>query len=177
MSHFPHGAIIASQQARERRRREEEEEEEMTRYSTEDLDQNWEFKIVRSETGAFRKPEVFQALLQEEAIASWELVEKLDNRRVRFKRPHQARRRDTSLPQGYDPYRTYYGRSQARTAIVIGVAVMIALMTGLMVLGLGTAENSTGVSESAFIWPMVVGVGIITLMVGMFAIIALIRRR
>ena len=82
MSHFPHGAFVAVHAAQEQRRRDQEEEEEMTRYSTDELDDNWEFKIVRSETGAFRRPEVFQSLLQEESIAGWELVEKLDNRRM-----------------------------------------------------------------------------------------------
>ena len=55
----------------------------MTKYTSEDLDKNWEFKIVRSTYPALRKPEVFQALLEEESLAGWELVEKLDDRRVR----------------------------------------------------------------------------------------------
>lgn len=177
MSHFPHGAIIAAQQARERRRRDEEEEEQMTKYTTEDLESNWEFKIVRSESGAFRKPEVFQNLLQEESIAGWELVEKLDNRRVRFKRPRAARRRDASLPPNFDPYRTNYG-SSARSVIVIGIAVMLALMIGLAVLGIGMLDSSSLDSinlnwGTIMIWPMIVIVGIMTLVIGIIAI----RRR
>ena len=103
MSYFPHGSFIAIHAAQERRRQEEEEEEEMTRYTIDELDHNWEFKIVRSETGAFGKPEVFQSLLQEESLAGWELVEKLDNRRVRLKRHRDARRRDVTLPPEFDP--------------------------------------------------------------------------
>jgi len=129
MSHF-----IAAQQARERRRRDEEEEEEMTRYTTEDLESNWEFKIVRSETGAFRKPEVFQALLQEESVAGWELVEKLDNRRVRFKRSRDARRRDATLPPGYDPYRTTFGMTEFGLAMtILGVMGLVGGLIALLI--------------------------------------------
>lgn len=44
------------------------EEEDMA-YTQEDLSNDWEFKIVRSESGAFRKPEVLKKLLEEEARA------------------------------------------------------------------------------------------------------------
>lgn len=142
MTHFPHGAFIAAHQQRERQRQEEIEEEEMTRYSPEELEGNWEFKIVRSETGAFRKPEVFQALLEEESIGGWEMVEKLDNRRVRFKRRKESRRRDATLPPGYDPYRTNYGNSVARTTVIIGVAIALALAAGLGVLGFFSGGDS-----------------------------------
>ncbi|MEJ2486863.1 MAG: hypothetical protein P8Y68_14125 [Anaerolineales bacterium] len=150
MSHFPHGAIIAAQQARERRRRDEEEEEEMTRY--------------------FRKPEVFQSLLQEESIAGWELVEKLDNRRVRFKRSRESRRRDATLPPGYDPYRTNYGSSTARSVLIIGIAVMIALMTGLGVLGVGILGSSGDGTGLSIIWPIIGVGGFLVLMIGIIAI-------
>ena len=165
MSHFPHGAFIAAQRARERRRRDEEEEEEMTKYTSDELESNWEFKIVRSETGAFRKPEVFQGLLEEESIAGWELVEKLDNRRVRFKRRRDARRRDMTLPPRYDPYRTTYGSSTARTAIVVGIAVMFALMAGLGIFGATLFGLSGSGQETAIIWPVILMTGVIVLMV------------
>ena len=135
MSHFPHGAFVAIHAAQEQQRRDQEEEEEMTRYSVDELDSNWEFKILRSESGAFRKQEVFAALLQEEQIAGWEMVEKLDNRRVRFKRPRDARRRDATLPPGFDPYRTQYGGpSSARIAIMITVGLMLAVGFGVAIL-------------------------------------------
>lgn len=177
MSHFPHGAFIAAQQAREQRLREQEEEEAMTRYSTEDLEKNWEFKIVRSESGAFRKPEVFQTLLQEESLAGWELVEKLDNRRVRLKRPREARRRDTSLPTEIDPYRTYYGRPTARNVVMIGVGLMIALVIGLTVVIQSMSGASGSVEAPSLILPMIAGVGILTLLVLMIGFVFLSRRR
>jgi hypothetical protein len=133
MTHFPHGAFVAIHAAQEAKKKEEEEEE-MTRYTSEEMDSNWEFKIVRSESGAFRKPEVFQQLVQEESMAGWELLEKLDDRRVRFKRPSDARRRDATLPPGYDPYRTQYGSAVARTIILIAVALLLAAGVGAAIL-------------------------------------------
>lgn len=132
MSHYPHGAIAAVHAANEARRRQEQEEEEMTKYTNEDLDQNWEFKIVRAYFPVFRKPEVFQSLLEEEALAGWELVEKLDDQRIRFKRRREARRKDATLPLGIDPYRTQYGRNTNTTGIVIGITSAL-LLVGIFV--------------------------------------------
>jgi len=168
--------MIAAQQARERRLREEEEEETMTKYTSEDLENHWEFKIVRSETGAFRKPEVFQSLLQEESFAGWELAEKLDNRRVRFKRRRDARRRDAALPPGIDPYRTYYGRSTARPVLLIGVAVMLALMVGLGIFGAGILDSSGAAGGSPLIWTAVTTGGVLVLVTVLIGIIILRRR-
>jgi len=134
VSYFPHGAAVAAHQARKRRQEQEEEELLMTKYTPEELEANWEFKIVRSESGAFLKPEVFQMLLQEESVAGWELVEKLDDRRVRFKRPANARRRDVTLPPGVDPYRSTYGNATARTSMLISIAVLLAGGVGLGVI-------------------------------------------
>ena len=115
----------------------------MTKYTSEELDKNWEFKIVRSLGNAFHRPEVFQALLQEESIAGWELVEKLDDRRVRFKRPRDARRKDINLPPGYDPYRSTYGSTAIRnTSLVIGILAMVLVM-GISLLGI-FSNGATG---------------------------------
>ncbi|MEB3181174.1 MAG: hypothetical protein VKL59_19380 [Nostocaceae cyanobacterium] len=71
----------------------------------------WEFKIVRANRNLFRDPAMFRRLCEEEAQAGWILVEKLDDRRVRFKRPIALREiiRSEFLP--YDPYRCHYGPS------------------------------------------------------------------
>lgn len=129
MAHFPHGAIAAAHAEQERKRREEEEEK-MTTYNSDDLS-NWEFKIVRSDSGAFRKPQVLQALIEEESVAGWEMLEKLDDRRVRFKRPTSAKRNDIHLPPGLDPYRSYYGSNKMKTKII--------LLLGILMLSLGLA--------------------------------------
>ena len=82
-----------------------QEEEEMTPYSAKDLDEGWEFKILRSNFGAFRRPEKLQAFLEEEKRGGWTLVEKFDDQRVRLKPPRRGqvcpgrlRRRVRSLP-------------------------------------------------------------------------------
>ena len=126
--------IIAGASAAQRRRQMlEKEEEEMTQYTREDLDNEWEFKIVRSGTAAFRKREVLDQVVEEEARAGWVMLEKLDYSRIRFKRPHRARAQDAYLPPEVDPYRTTYGASSPRQ-----VAIMLLLigLTTFLVLGL-----------------------------------------
>jgi len=120
------GASAAA--AAERQRRMREEEEEMTPYSPTELAQDWEFKIVRSAMGGFRKPAFLQQVLDDEARAGWVLVEKFDNSRIRLKRPAKARERDGKLD--FDPYRTEAGASQSTIALVIigGVAALMATM-------------------------------------------------
>src|SRR4029079_15809494 len=101
-------------------------------YSPDDLAKGWEFKIVRAHTAAFRKPEVMQRVCEEEARSGWELVEKFDDARIRFKRPMTARK--TPSPDGLDPYRTTYGMSQGKLVTIIliaifgGVALFIAIV-------------------------------------------------
>lgn len=147
---YPHGLITAAHAARQRRLRQQQdriEEEEMTNYSVDDLENDWEFKIVRSERAAFRKPENFQRLMQEEAAAGWEMVEKLDDRRVRFKRRKDNRRRDANLPQGIDPYRTQFdgGVSRSLVLVLVGLVTMVALGIGVLVFGLSSnAGESSG---------------------------------
>ena len=104
-----------------------EEEEEMARYKQDDLS-NWEFKIVRSESGAFRKPEVLKTLLEEEARAGWVMLEKFDDSRIRFKRPRSARTRDALLAPGVDAYRTRYGISSTRIGLLVVALMMLALL-------------------------------------------------
>ncbi len=110
-----------------------EEEEDMAKYTQDDLQRDWEFKIVRSDTAAFRKPEVLNKLIEEEAQAGWVMLEKFDDGRVRFKRPRSARARDALLLDDVDPYRTQYGAYSAQRAVMLG------LVLGLMFLLLGVA--------------------------------------
>jgi hypothetical protein len=173
MSYFPHGSFVAIHAAQEEQRRIEKEEEEMTNYSREDLEKDWEFKIVRSYSPVFRKPEVFQALLQEESIAGWELVEKLDDRRVRFKRRQDNRRRDAALPPGFDPYRTQYGSGDSRMgAVMIGLVLAIGLGVFLLVFAGAEAE---GGGDS---WPIIATtIPVILVFLGVAAMIAARTRR
>ena len=111
----------------------------MTRYTRGEIEDGWEFKVVRSYTGAFGKPGALQSLMEQEAIAGWEMVEKFDDNRVRFKRPTSARRKDEMLPPGFDPYRTQYGLSEAGLAFVI-----MGVVAGLVILGLVIASLRGG---------------------------------
>lgn len=91
----------------------------MTPYSDKDLAEDYEFKIVRSATGAFKNREKVEQVIAEEATAGWVLVEKFDNERLRFKRPASARRKDAMLPPGIDPYRTNFGVGEGGLALII----------------------------------------------------------
>jgi hypothetical protein len=106
-----------------------EEGEAVTEYTQDDLKNDWEFKIIRSDSGAFRRPEVLAKLIEEEAQAGWMMLEKFDDSRVRFKRPRSSRARDAYLPPGVDPYRTQYGVPSARYATV---AIMLGLFLFLI---------------------------------------------
>jgi hypothetical protein len=120
------GAIAATAAAAEKKRREQKEEEEMTQYGSQDMN-GWEFKIVRSITARFSNHDAVQRLCAEESKAGWELVEKFDDNRIRFKRRIERRNQDQSL--GFDPYRTRIGITELGVAaIVIGaIAVMVAV--------------------------------------------------
>ncbi|GAB4443543.1 MAG: hypothetical protein Kow00120_12890 [Anaerolineae bacterium] len=120
------GGVLAATLEEERVR---EEEEEMTRYTAEELEQGWEFKIVRSAYHAFGNPETLRAVVEQEARAGWVLVEKFDDARLRFRRPQSARERDHLLPQEFDPYRTSYGMSQsAVVGLMLGIVVALVLL-------------------------------------------------
>ena len=117
--------------ARRRRMMLAEEEEDMAKYTQDGLVNDWEFKIVRSESAAFRKPEVLRKVIEEEARAGWVMLEKFDDRRVRFKRPRSARTRDALPPPDVDVYRTRYGAPSAQYAL------LATMVLGLVAAGLG----------------------------------------
>lgn len=106
----------------------------MTNYRREELEQGWEFKIVRSAVGAFRDSQTMGRTVEEERLGGWELLEKFDDERLRFRRPVAARNRDGALPRGYDPYRTLIGISEGALALYIILAIVVVL--GLLIAGL-----------------------------------------
>lgn len=129
------GAAAAAAAAA-RRRREQREEEEMTGYSPEDLASGSEFKILRSATSAFKRPEFLEQVLREEKIAGWTLVEKFDDSRIRLKRSASARTGGSSGT--IDPYRSHVGISEAAltfrivAAIVLGMAVVFGTIAAIV---------------------------------------------
>lgn len=87
----------------------------------------WEFKIVRANRNLFGDPAVLQCLCKEEAEAGWIMLEKLDDRRVRFKRPIALREVIKSEFLNYDPYRCHYGSSWQPLNWLGVIAAMVAL--------------------------------------------------
>ncbi len=67
----------------------------------------WEFKILRAQAKLFEDPKLLKQVCDEEAEAGWILLEKLDEQRLRFKRPIFLREQLTQ--SRYDPYRSSYG--------------------------------------------------------------------
>lgn len=100
------GAMVAAAAAAEAARQMREEEEEMTSYSPKDLAEDWEFKILRSNSRVFQKPGRLRAILDEEARGGWVLVEKFDDTRIRLKRRASLKVAADDIASGYDPYRT-----------------------------------------------------------------------
>jgi hypothetical protein len=87
----------------------------------------WEFKIVRASRDLFRNPAVFQQLCEEEAISGWILLEKLDDRRVRFKRLIALRNILNTEQLSFDPYRCHYGSSLTPLSCLGAIALMLAI--------------------------------------------------
>jgi hypothetical protein len=167
-------AATSAAAAEKRQRMMRAEEEDMAQYTQDDLRDDWEFKIVRSETGAFRRPQVLERLVEEEAQAGWVMVEKFDDMRVRFKRSRSARASDAYLPQGVDPYRTHYGTSFARPALILGLVLMLGLAAAGVFVARGF-DPATGpdIFSGPIVWALVALFGIVALLVGLVTL----RRR
>jgi hypothetical protein len=153
-----HVAIAAA------KKKQEEEEQKMTQYGSEDLN-GWEFKIVRSSLGSFRNSETLRRLMEEEAANGWEMVEKFDDYRVRFKR--RTDRRGLHASGGVDPYRTNFGINQKVLPLVAG---SLALLLGL-VLFLVQSEHG---GHSTPVFPLV---AIATVIVAVLVALIVLRVR
>lgn len=88
----------------------------------------WEFKIVRASSDLFRDQAVLQQLCQEEAKAGWILLEKLDDRRIRFKRLIALRNVLDETQLLYDPYRSHYGASWTRVHLFSAIAAAMVIV-------------------------------------------------
>lgn len=97
----------------------------MTGYTPEELASDSEFKILRSATSAFKRPEFLEQVLDEERVAGWTLVEKFDDSRIRLKRSASARADGSSST--FDAYRSYVGISEAALGLRIAAAMVIGL--------------------------------------------------
>jgi hypothetical protein len=92
---------MAAQHAEQERKRRREEEEIMAGYTPQDLQDHWQFKIVK---GSFKTRAQVEAVIQEQAAFGWSFVEIFDPQRIRFKRPASAVQQDEFLDG--NPYDT-----------------------------------------------------------------------
>ncbi len=153
------GASAAAAAAKKKR----EEEERMAKYNTNELE-GWEFKIVRANTRKFKKHEMIEKVRLEEAKAGWELLEKFDDYRLRFKRRVEKRAMDKYLEA--DPYRSQLATSKGSViAIIAGVLIMLV---GILVL----IGSKLGFDHSIFEGLTVPG--LIFVLIAIFGVIAVI---
>ena len=97
-------------------------------YFTDASTTEWEYKIVRAHYDLFGNANEFVKLCEEEAQAGWILLEKLDDRRVRFKRSVAMREQLDGSQLSFDPYRCYYGPSNQWTHFVGAIAAMTVMV-------------------------------------------------
>jgi hypothetical protein len=110
----------------------------------------WEYKIVRASSDLFRNPAIFNKLCQEEAQVGWILLEKLDDRRVRFKRPIGLRDAPRSNLPPFDPYRTHYGPMSNAMTWAVAIVFLSAIVLPAV---LGYALVSTTLTKNRSNWP------------------------
>lgn len=155
---------LVSREQLDRGQKNDEEEEVLTRYDSQEenlagrdnLQSNdnfiadgvvVEYKIVRASSDVFRNPAIFQKLCREEAEFGWMMLEKLDDKRVRFKRPIALR--DIQRPDlpPFDPYRTHYGPMLNGTNLA-GAIVFLSAMLLPAVLGYALVSTTLMRSRS-----------------------------
>ncbi len=110
----------------------------------------WEYKIVRASSDLFRNPAIFHKLCREEAEVGWILLEKLDDRRVRFQRPIALRDAQRSELPPFDPYRTHYGPISNAMTWVGAIVFLSAIVLPAI---LGYALVSATLTKSRSNWP------------------------
>jgi len=159
-------ATIAAAAAAKKKR---EEEEKMAKYNSDDLD-GWEFKIMRANTRKFKNAEMIEKVRQKEARAGWELLEKFDDYRLRFKRRVEKRSMDSHLE--IDPYRSQVGSpNSVAIALIIGIFIALA---GVLVL-LGTKFGFDRVIIGGITLPGII-IGLIVIFGFIIGIIALAKQ-
>jgi hypothetical protein len=107
-------------------------DDELTGYTSDEIQDAIEFKILHSATGAFRNPDVLRRAQEEEGKAGWILLEKLDDNRLRFKRPVSARANDRFV--NFDAYRSNYGTSAAIRIILFWVLMIVGAVLLFIIL-------------------------------------------
>jgi hypothetical protein len=81
-----------------------------------------EFKVLHSTTPMFANAKKIEEVMAEEAKAGWQLLEKLDNYKLRLQRDISHRSQDKDL--GFDAYRSQVG---VPNIITYGIAAIATL--------------------------------------------------
>ena len=138
----------------------------MTKYSTDDLE-GWEFKIVRANTRRFKSTENIEKVIREEARAGWQMVEKFDDYRLRFKRRVEKRSMDQHLNAEVDPYRSNFGSGNPALVAAIISAVLVALVVVFLIGFSGSFDRGVlgGVTITGLILGLVLVLGFVVLVV------------
>ncbi|NET57486.1 MAG: hypothetical protein F6K47_15375 [Symploca sp. SIO2E6] len=114
----------------------------------------WEFKIVRASRDLFHDPATFRRLCEEEASTGWILLEKLDDRRVRFKRLIALRDFMDGQQPNHDSYRTHYGNTltplHLAGAIAALLVVVLPLYLGYSLISTRLEQPQPNVPESTY---------------------------
>lgn len=122
------GAAAAAAAAKRREALRLEEEQETTPMTT---DPQFEYKIMRTAWGTFENRARLQSVLDQEAPAGWDLCEKLDERRLRLRRPVECREQDADRAQ--DPYRIWVGPSENALGLLVVASIVMMMVVGLIV--------------------------------------------
>lgn len=153
------------------RRREEEEAQVIDGLLQKDSDGRYEYKVLRSSSGAFKRPDRRNQVLMEEARAGWDMALMLDNSRLILRRDKKMREQDFLSTPGIDPYRIEVDGNQA---LFIALALFLAMGIAPLALALllintnGPAPLSSGIL-------VIMGLVVLLLIVAVF--IAIRRKR
>lgn len=94
-----------------------------------------EYKVMQAQTPLFSETAKMHEVLEQEAKAGWQLLEKEDNYRIKLQRNVSHRENDKNL--GFDAYRSTvgvssmvtYGATAVVTIAIVSVILYLALWT------------------------------------------------
>jgi len=112
----------------------QKQEEELHNYQ--EHQKGWEFKILKTGNDGFRQYKLLKMVCEQELESGWILLEKLDDSRLRFRRPVMFRERDHLAK--LDPYRSHYG---SQTTKYIAIVILILIMAIPTFLGFTFMQN------------------------------------
>ncbi|MCR4316164.1 MAG: hypothetical protein NUW37_07440 [Planctomycetes bacterium] len=126
MVYVPTSGAGAAAAAAQQAQLQNEEEEILTGYNSQDLQGDFQFKIVR---GDYRTAEKIRDMLSKQAAYGWQFLEKFDNTRIRLKRKAPSN-------MDYEDDEAYATKHGSTADEKVGIAVLIAVLAGSLAVGL-----------------------------------------